>query len=374
LRCNQASKIRGGLISRGGLVKVRISTSLLAVALVAVLALGASGVGSAKPAAEPTAKAATPFRVALVTDIGGLDDRSFNFLANKGLQDAKRRFGVQGRVFISRSNADYVPNLSTAARQGYNLIISVGFLMVEATAAVAKRFPSTKFAIVDGSGVAAELKGKPTNVRGLLFKEQEAGYLAGYLGALVMNKQPKKQGKLGAVGGLKIPPVDRFIAGYYVGAKKAWPQVQVTHSYSQDFVDQAKCKEQALNQIANGAGVVFQVAGQCGLGVLSAAREQGVWGIGVDADQGYTGAHVLTSATKKVDVAVFSTIQAARAQGARFKTSFNAVFTVKNNGVGYGKISTRIPPAWKKELESIRQQIASGRIKVTAQSPPRATG
>jgi basic membrane protein A len=211
-------------------------------------------------------------------------------------------------------------------------------------------------------------------VRGILFKEQEAGYLAGYLSALVMKQQPRKDGKLGAVGGLKIPPVDRFIAGYYVGAKKAWPQVQVTHSYSQDFVDQAKCKEQALNQIANGAGVVFQVAGQCGLGVLSAAREQGVWGIGVDADQGYLGAHVLTSATKKVDVAVSSTIGAAKAGGARFRTNFNAIFTVKNNGVGYGRISTRIPPAWKKELASIRSQIASGKIKVTAQNPPPANG
>ena len=120
---------------------------------------------------------------------------------------------------------------------------------------------------------------------------------------------------LGAVGGLKIPPVDRFIAGYYAGAKKASPKVKVVHAYSQDFVDQAKCKEQALNQIANGAGVVFQVAGQCGLGVLSAAKEKKVFGIGVDADQGYLGAHVLTSATKKVDVAVSKTIAAA--QGRR---------------------------------------------------------
>ncbi len=356
-------------------MKVRLLTSLLAAALVAVLALGTAGIGSAKLAEEPSAKAATPYKVVLVTDIGGLDDRSFNFLANKGLQDAKKRYGVQGRVFLSKSNADYIPNLRDAVqKERANLVIGVGFLMADAISTVAKRFPGTKFAIIDNTGVSRELKGRPTNVRGILFKEQEAGYLAGYLSALVMKQQPRKDGKLGAVGGLKIPPVDRFIAGYYVGAKKAWPQVQVTHSYSQDFVDQAKCKEQALNQIANGAGVVFQVAGQCGLGVLSAAREQGVWGIGVDADQGYLGAHVLTSATKKVDVAVSSTIGAAKAGGARFRTNFNAIFTVKNNGVGYGRISTRIPPAWKKELASIRSQIASGKIKVTAQNPPPANG
>jgi basic membrane protein A len=246
--------------------------------------------------------------------------------------------------------------------------------MGEATAVVAKRFPKTKFAIIDNSGVAAELKGKPTNVRGLLFKEQEAGYLVGYLAGLQAKNTPNSSGVIAAVGGLKIPPVDRFIAGYYVGAKKAFPAVKVEHSYSQDFVDQAKCKEAALNHIANGASVVFQVAGQCGLGVLSAAKERKVFGIGVDADQGYLGNHVLTSATKRVDVAVFKTIEAAKTGGAKFKTNFNAIFTVKNDGVGYGKISTRAQASWKKAVESIRKQIASGKIKVTAQAPPATTG
>jgi basic membrane protein A len=348
---------------------------LVAAALIAVLtlALGA-GTGAAKSDIK-TAPAGSTFKVALVTDIGGLDDRSFNFLANKGLQQAKRQLGVEGRVFISKSNADYVPNLSTAARQGYNLVISVGFLMGEATAAVAKRFPKTKFAIIDNSGAAKDLKGKPTNVRGLLFKEQEAGYLVGYLAARQVTLKPRNgQMKIGAVGGLKIPPVDRFIAGYYAGAKKANPRVEVTHAYSQDFVDQAKCKEHAISQISDGAGVVFQVAGQCGLGVLSAAKEKGVFGIGVDADQGYLGAHVMTSATKKVDVAVFKSVQAAKASGPNFRTGFNAIFTVKNGGVGYGKISGRISPALKRAIENIRKQIAAGTIKGIPQAPPAITG
>ena len=182
---------------------------------------------------------------------------------------------------------------------------------------MAKRFPRTKFAIIDNSGVAAELKGKPKNVRGLLFKEQEAGYLVGYLAGLQSKNVPNSSGVIAAVGGLKIPPVDRFLGGYYQGAKAAYPGVKVEHSYSQDFVDQAKCKEAALNHIANGATVVFQVAGQCGLGVLRAAKEKDVFGIGVDADQGYLGNHVLTSATKRVDVAVFKTIEAAKARARR---------------------------------------------------------
>ena len=346
---------------------------LVAAALVAVLTL-AIGAGTGSARSDVAAAPAATFKVALVTDIGGLDDRSFNFLANKGLQDAKKQLGVEGRVFISKSNADYIPNLSTAARQGYNLVISVGFLMGDATAAVAKRFPKTKFAIIDNSGAAKDLKGKPTNVRGLLFKEQEAGYLVGYLAARQVTAKPVGGNKMiGAIGGLKIPPVDRFIAGYYAGAKKGAPAVKVVHSYSQDFVDQAKCKELALSQIANGAGVVFQVAGQCGLGVLSAAKERKVFGSGVDADQGYLGQHVMTSATKKVDVAVFQTVKAAKATGTKFRTGFNAIFTVKNGGVGYGKISNRISPALKRAVENIRKQIAAGTIKGIPQAPP-ATG
>ncbi len=360
-------------------MKARTFMLLVAAASIAVVTLVVTGTSSARPAASVASPAATaapaqaPFKVALVTDIGGLDDRSFNFLANKGLNDAKKKFGVQGRVFISKSDRDYVPNLSTAARQGYNLIIGVGFLMANSMATVAKAFPRTKFAIVDNSGV--KQKGNPTNIRGLLFREQEAGYLVGYLAARQITAKPFGGNiMLGAVGGLKIPPVDRFIAGYYAGAKKANPKVKVVHAYSQDFVDQAKCKEQALNMIANGAGVVFQVAGQCGLGVLSAAKERGVFGIGVDADQGYLGQHVMTSATKKVDVAVLGTIGAAKAGGAKFTTNRDVIFGVKSGAVGYGKISNRISAKLKAEVEAIRKQIASGKIVVRAQAPPATTG
>ncbi len=355
-------------------MRVRTFMPLVAAALIAVLvlALGA-GTGAAKSDVQA---APAKFKVTLVTDIGGLDDRSFNFLANKGLTVAKKQLGVDGTVFISKSDRDYVPNLTRAARNGSGLVIGVGFLMADSVAQVAARFPKTKFAIIDNSGVAKEFtKVHPTNVRGILFKEQEAGYLVGFLAAKQVVAHPfEGQTKLGAVGGLKIPPVDRFIAGYYAGAKRASAKVSVTHSYSQDFVDQAKCKEQALNMIANGAGAVFQVAGQCGLGVLSAAKERGVFGIGVDADQGYLGPHVMTSATKKVDVAVYQTIDAARKTKALFRTNFNAIFTVANGGVGYGKISSRISPALKNQVAAVQKLIASGKIKNIPQAPPATTG
>jgi basic membrane protein A and related proteins len=263
---------------------------ILAIGSFAVAACGSSddnnttsgAAASTSAGSTSTAAPAKKIKVGLVTDIGGLNDRSFNALANKGLEDAQAQLGVEGRVLISKSNADYVPNLSTMAQQKYDLVIAVGFLMGEATEKVAGKFPNVKFAIIDSS--AAGMKSKPTNVEGLLFAEQEAGYLVGYLSGLYA--KDNNVTTIGSVGGQKIPPVDHYIAGYQAGAKKADPSIKTLNAYSQDFVDQAKCKEIALDQISKGAKVVFQVAGQCGLGVLDAAKEKSVQGIGVDADQG----------------------------------------------------------------------------------------
>jgi basic membrane protein A len=165
---------------------------------------------------------------------------------------------------------------------------------------------------VDQSG----LKGKPANVVGMLFREEQVGYLAGYLAALEAKRMPGPQ-VISSVGGFKEPPVDRFIAGYQAGAKAAAPGIKTLNGYSSDWDDQAKCKELALNQIQAGSKVVFQVAGGCGLGALDAARERKVWGIGVDADQSFLGPHVLTSAQKKVDEGVFRTIKSVRTATGR---------------------------------------------------------
>jgi basic membrane protein A len=162
------------------------------------------------------------------------------------------------------------------------------------------------------------------------------------------------------VGGQKIPPVDRYIAGFQAGAKAANPEIQAQNGYSQDFVDQAKCKEIALNQIARGSSVVFQVAGQCGLGALNAAKEKNVWGIGVDADQGYLGPHILTSALKKVDVAVFQTIQAV--QDGSFSGGENTVFDVASGGVGLGEVSPDVPAGLASQVSEVQDKIASGEI------------
>ena len=305
-----------------------------------------------------------PLKIGLVTDIGGLDDRSFNFLANQGLERAEEELGAEGRVVISRSERDYVPNLSSLARQDYDLIVAVGFLMAEAVDQVAQQFPDANFAIIDFA--AGGLASKPANVRGLLFKEQEAGYLSGYLAGLWVAEQGG-DAVISSVGGQKIPPVDRYIAGYQAGAKKASPGITTLNSYSQDFVDQAKCKEAALDEIARGAHVIFQVAGQCGLGALSAAKEKNVRGIGVDADQSYLGEHVLTSALKKVDVAVYQTVQSA--QDGTFSGGEDSLFDVASGGVGLGKIAADVPSELVAQVNRVQDQIAAHKIKNIPEEP-----
>jgi basic membrane protein A and related proteins len=334
---------------------------ILAVGSFAVAACGSdddsstSTSGGAAAGSTSTAAPAKKIKVGLVTDIGGLNDRSFNALANKGLEDAKSQLGIEGRVLISKSNADYTPNLTTLAQQKYDLVISVGFLMAGATEKVAGKFPDVKFAIIDGS--AAGMKSKPKNVEGLLFAEQEAGYLVGYLSGLYA--KDNNATTVGSVGGQKIPPVDHYIAGFQAGAKKANPSIKTLNGYSQDFVDQAKCKEIALDQIAKGSKVEFQVAGQCGLGVLDAAKDKSVQGIGVDADQGYLGPQVLTSALKKVDVAVLNAIKGV--QEDKYTGGQDVLNSVKSGGIGYGKLNAAAEK-YADQVKQVQDQIASGEI------------
>jgi basic membrane protein A and related proteins len=338
----------------------KLTLVLALAALLVPLACGGDDDGDEGGAAGTTATETTSGRalkVGLVTDLGQLNDRGFNQLAYEGLKRAQRELGIKGRVVQSASASDYIPNMRRLARDGYDLIIGVGFAQGDAIDTVAGRFPQGKFVIIDVD--QSSLKHKPKNVVGLIFKEQEVGYLAGYLAGLA-EKRRSGADVIGSVGGFKEPPVDRFIAGYQAGAKKADPGIKVINGYSSDWDDQAKCKELALNQIGRGAGVVFQVAGGCGLGALDAAREEKVRGIGVDADQSFLGPHVLTSAQKKVDAAVFATIKSV--QDGTWKGGRNAVFGLKENGVGLGTVSKKTPPADLDAVEQVSKQIADGEI------------
>jgi basic membrane protein A len=330
--------------------------ALVAGALATAACGGSDEDGEATPTSAEEATGET-IKVGLVTDVGQLNDRGFNQLAFQGVKRAESELGIERRVLESASDSDYVPNMSSLAEEGFDLIIGVGFAQGEAVDTVATEFPDTRFVIIDVD--QQSLPHKPSNVVGLLFKEEEVGYLAGYLAALTAKREPGPD-VISSVGGMKEPPVDRFIAGYQAGAQKAAPGIQLLNGYSQDWDDLAKCKEQALNQIASGSSIVFQVAGGCGLGALDAAKEKGVWGIGVDADQSYLGQHVLTSAQKRVDQAVFQTIESV--QDGTWEGGRNAVFGLEQDGVGLGKISADVPAEDREAVDAVAKQIVAGEI------------
>ena len=346
-------------------MRVRTLSAALAVIAAVVLAITAfAGAAVAKPAAKAApathSTASVVPKIGLVTDIGGLNDHGFNHLAYVGLQEAQAKLGVQTRVLESHSSADYIPNMTSLAQQGYNLIIVVGFLMDDSVITVAKQFPHTDFMIIDNGWS----KGNPPNLEGTLFHEQEAGYLVGYLAGLLFKGQSVT---MSTVGGQKIPPVDRYIAGFQAGAKAADPQVTLLNGYSQDFVAQDKCKNLALQQISQGSKVVFQVAGGCGLGALDAAKQKHVWGIGVDADQSYIGPQVLTSALKRVDTDVFTTIKQYR--NGIWKGGRTFTFDVANGGIDIGKVSPKVPKSIVAKVEAIKAQIKAGKIKIPTTVP-----
>ena len=337
-------------------MKVRrlVPWALVVVALGAMIAaaFGASAASSAPAANE---------RITLVTDVGRLNDRSFNQLAYQGLLRAERQLRIRKQVFESRSPQDYTPNLRQGATTGSALTVAVGFLLAGDLNTVAQQYPQRRFAIIDFPQEA--LANKPPNVRGLLFKSEQAGCLVGHIAVRQLLAE-KKRPILSAVGGIKLPSVDSFIAGYRFCARRASRRARVLVGYSQSFTDNAKCKEVALSHISRGANVVFQVAGGCGLGALSAARERRKWGIGVDADQAYLGSHMLTSAVKRVDESVYQSIQAV--QRGTFRGGMNATFSLKNKGVGYGKVSRRVSKSIKASAEALKKQIIAGKVKPPA--------
>ncbi len=338
--------------------KQRFLPFVLAVALTALIAAIIGGTGSAAPSATK--------KVGLVSDTGRFNDKSFNQSALEGLNRAARVLKIQKRAVESRSASDYIPNLSTLARGGYDVTISVGFLLADGTNTVARQFSNSKFAIIDYSVKASPFTdasknvATPRNVRGLTFNTNENSFMIGCMAGLMVKRQGGPQ-VISAVGGLNIPTVSIFIAGYRAGAKYCNKKIVTLIDFSQDFNAQDKCKELALNQIAKGSQVVFQVAGGCGLGALDAAREKGKWGIGVDKDQSNLGRHILTSAVKRVDNAVFLTAQSVK--NGTFKGGVDGVFNLRNKGVALGKISPRVPKSIITRVNALRPLIIKGKIK-----------
>ncbi len=299
---------------------------LLSLMLVASMLL--TGCGGAK---------AKKFKVGMVTDLGGVDDKSFNATSWAGVERAKKELDVEGTVLESKQQTDYATNLTQLINQEYKLIITVGFLLADDTADFAKRYPDVNFAIVDNNSLG-------DNVRGLTFATDEAAFLAGYAAAAAT-----KTGKVATFGGINIPPVSIFMVGFEYGVNYynqkhgtnvevlGWDTAANDGVFAGNFDSTDDGRRLAETFMNEGADIIMPVAGPVGLGTAQAVKERGnAWVIGVDTDWTVSAAEyknvMLTSVMKKMDVAVFDTIKAAQAAGfAGFKGE-NYVGTLKNGG------------------------------------------
>jgi basic membrane protein A len=307
---------------------------------------------------------AKQYRVGLVVEPTGIASPYIRG-AYLGLERAVHELGIKGRVLTPAPKEGYVPSLSLLARQKYDLVVGFGFLQGAgrfAAAAIdraATDFPETKFAIIDHAH--DDLAHRPANVVGLVFREEQAGYLAGYLAARALELS-SGEAVMSSVGGQRVRAVERYIAGYEAGARRANPAVTILTGYTDDFHDPMKGRAVALSQVAKGSRVVFQVASDSGLGALEVASEHGIWGIGVDVDQSQLGPHMLTSAVKALDVAVFQTIR--ELVRGTLETGRTARFSVESGGVGLGRMSAQLPESLIAEIEDLRAELVAGDVAI----------
>jgi basic membrane protein A len=291
----------------------------------------------------------------MVTDVGGLGDKSFNDSAYRGLQRAQSQLGVKISVLQSRSVSDYEPNLSALAGQSDGLIFAIGFLMHDSLNDVAPRFPQTHFAIIDS------VVDQP-NVTSVTFREEESSFLAGVLAGLVT-----KTKTVGFLGGIQSPLIEKFEAGFTAGVRSANPQVQVLVKYTGSFDDVAAGKEYASVLFDQGADIIYGAAGKCTLGAIDEVKSKpnGYYVIGVDSDQdALAPGKVLTSALKHVDNAVFALAQ----DEARGKLpSGHVVLGLREGGVGLtSMLYTRsaLPPNALGIIGRYERAIIAGKISV----------
>ncbi|MDN3015881.1 BMP family ABC transporter substrate-binding protein [Paenibacillus sp. BSR1-1] len=344
--------------------KMGIAISLL---LAAGTLLGACGKANDNKGNEATkgGEKGKAFSVGMVTDIGGVDDKSFNQSSWEGLQKFGKENGLKkgkgGYDYLqSTSDADYVTNLNTLSRQGYDLVFGIGFLMQGAVDEVAKQQKDTKFAIIDSEV-------KEPNVASVLFKEQEAGFLAGVAAALTT-----KSDHIGFIGGMENAVIERFQAGYLAGVKATKPSVKVDVQYAGAFDKSEAGQSIASKMYSTGADVIFHAAGGTGNGLFKEATDRkakepskGIWAIGVDRDQSDMGPDVvLTSALKRVDVAVQDT--AKKAQNGDFPGGQNILYGLAEDGVGLSPINAKAAnkDAIDKAVSDWTDKIKSGSLKV----------
>jgi len=344
---------------------ILISASLM------VVSLSFAGGGADKKAAAPVAPT---FKVGLVTDVGGIDDKSFN----QGTWEGVVRFGTENgmakdtdyKYLQSAAGADYVPNLSTFSDEKMDLIVAPGFLFNSAMAEVAGKYPAQKYLIIDS--VVQDKDGKNiTNVANAVFSEHEGSYLVGVAAGLKAKADGKKI--LGFLGGMKFDLIERFQAGFEQGVKAVYPEAKILVDYAGDFGAPDKGQAIAQKQFNAGAYIIFHAAGGTGNGMIKEAKERSEkgtisWAIGVDKDQYSDGVYgdksaVLTSMMKRVDVAAYEVAKMTKA--GNFPGGQVLVFNVKNQGVGIPGTNPNLSADIVAKVKEYEAKIASGALVVS---------
>ena len=304
-----------------------------------------------------TMASAKKIKVAMVTDVGGVNDQSFNQSAWEGLTRTKTDLDAKIAYKESKQDADYAPNLETLTDAEYDLIWGIGFLMGDAIKATAQLNPDQKYAIIDYF-YGPET---PKNVACAVFQEEQPSFLVGYIAGKMT-----KANKVGFVGGIKFPLIEKFEYGFMAGVKLANPDAEVLRQYAESFTDAAKGKAITNNMYQQGADIVFHAAGGVGDGVIEAAKEKKQWAIGVDKDQNYLAPdNVLTSAMKRVDNAIFDMVK--QLKDGSFAGGKAVVYNLSNDGVSIAPTSKKhVPADILAEVDGLIAKIKAGEIVVPA--------
>jgi basic membrane protein A len=298
-------------------------------------------------------------RVVLISEPVGAT-ASVWLLMTQGMRRAAKELDVDARVVTPSPRESYASVATRLAREGADLVIGGLALQGPGIVEAAERNPRTAFAVIDVDPIGTGTRWPP-NANGLVFREEEVGYLVGHLAGLVERRRPGRD-TLAAIGGMRMPPVDRFIAGFRAGVARTTPKARILLAYAGTFTDPERCARIAAAQVERGAGVVFPVAGWCGNGALDVARRLHVWGIGVDADQASLGPHILTSAVKRFDVAVLAAVRRLVA-GTRPYGGTTSL-GLREQALELGKVSPRVPRTLVARTLAVRDQIVAGDVAI----------
>ncbi len=324
-------------------MRKKVMAAVLTAAMVASISVVPQSVAAATDPSD--------LKIGLITDVGGVNDGSFNQSSWEGLEKAGEDLGVTVNYLESATDADYQPNMETFVDEDYDLIISVGYMLADATKEAAEANPDTKFAIIDDSSIDLP------NVTSLMFKAEQASYLVGYVAGLTT-----KTNNIGFVVGMTNETMNQFGYGYCAGAIDANPDITVQQFNANSFADSATGKSMANTAITNGADIVFQAAGATGLGVIEACQEAGVYAIGVDSDQSSIAPKtVLTSAMKRVDTAVYDAVQElidGKLEGGV------ETFDLAAGGVDIAPSQDLISDDVIKAVDDVKEKIISGDVVV----------